>query len=560
MNPSCYLSNLIWALIARRKWIQFRMAVDKVADVQSAYLLKLLHENCDTAYGRHYGFRSIDTVRAYQQRVPITNYEDYLSSVRCIRQGQPNILTAAEVKLLEPTSGTSSATKLIPYTDRLRAEFQNGIGAWVYNLFKTYPALLAGKAYWSITPNLQAERRTDDILPIGFNEDGEYFGRVEKRLIDRIMVGPAELAALSEVETFRYVTLLFLVSESELRMLSVWNPSYLDLILKTMDTWADRIVEDIRRGDIRPPGPISDPLFHLLKKKLKKNPKRATVIEDAVKKWRNKDVSHPWIEIWPHLTLISCWADGWANPSVSSIQKRFPGVVIQPKGLLATEALITFPLERKFSHKLQHVLSITSHFYEFEEQDDSRVKLSHELEIGKEYTVIVSTGGGLYRYRLNDRVRVEGHFRQAPLLRFIGKTEGVSDLYGEKVHEDHLRRTLATVFRKYDCRPEFYFVAPQFYAGVCRYTLFLESPHTDSNDSTLQKEIEQSLLHNFHYDYCRRLDQLGEFKIHRVPPGARDTYFIHKSRLSQLGTVKYSLLEKQANWVEILAGKMEHLK
>ena len=560
MKPSCYFSNLTWALISRRKWNRFKMAAGNVNDVQSAYLLHLLRENCDTVYGRKYDFGSIDSVSAYQQRVPITTYEDYISSVKLIRQGQPNILTAAKVKLLEPTSGTTSATKLIPYTDSLKAEFQNGIGAWIYNLFKIHPALLGGKAYWAITPNMHLEREKNDVIPIGFNEDGEYFGRLEKRLIDQIMVGPAELSQLSDMETFRYVTLLFLVSEPELRMLSVWNPSYLELLLKALNTWADRIVKDIRQGDIHPPAPIPDPLLAMLKRKIKKNPRRAKVIEEAVRKWRNKELFNPWLEIWPHLKLISCWADGWASHSVNAIQKLFPKVTIQPKGLLATEAFITFPLEGKLYQTTQHVLSVTSHFFEFEELNLSTVKLSHELETGKEYSVIVSTGGGLYRYRLNDRVRVEGHFQQAPLLRFIGKTEGVSDLFGEKVHVDHLRRILIRAFNKYECQPEFYFVAPQFSVNVCCYTLFLESPHTDNINAALQKKIEQELSHNFHYHYCRRLDQLGAFKIHRLPQGSRNSYFIHKSRMSRLGTVKYSLLEKQADWIRIFSSGMRNLQ
>ncbi len=143
-------------------------------------------------------------------------------------------------------------------------------------------------------------------------------------------------------------------------------------------------------------------------------------------------------------------------------------------------------------------------------------------------------------------------------MKFIGKTEGVSDLFGEKVHVDHLRRTLIRAFEKCGCRPDFYFVAPQVSTDDCCYTLFLESPPTDNTDAALQKEIEQELSHNFHYRYCRHLGQLGEYKIHRLPQGARNAYFIHKSRLSRLGTVKYSLLEKQADWVNIFAGGMRN--
>lgn len=558
MNPICLLSNLTWAALSRRKWYRFQKAAEVVENVQAAYLLKLLRKNRDTTYGRRYDFGRIGSVKDYQQRVPITEYEDYVAYVQRIRQGRSNVLTAARVKLLEPTSGTTSASKLIPYTDCLKAEFQNGIGAWIYNLFTSYPGLLGGKAYWAITPNIQPGRDKDDYLPIGFSEDGEYFGALEKRLIEQIMVGPAALSTLPDMQTCRYVTGLFLFSEPNLRMLSVWNPTYLELLLKDLDSWAERIVEDIRQGDIHPPTPIPGPIMRLLRRNIKKNPGRARLLKEVIEQWRRDDQFHPWSAIWPDLKLISCWADGWAGQSIPGIKALFPQAVIQPKGLLATEAIVTFPLEGLESRQLRHVLAVTSHFYEFEELVTLKVRLAHELEAGKEYAVIVTTGGGLYRYRLKDRVRVEGAFRQAPLLRFIGKTGGVSDLFGEKLHEDHLRRSLDGVFTDHACQPEFYFVAPQAYRNGYCYTLFLETPDTDVDDTLIEGEIERKLRHNFHYDYCRRLGQLGALKVYRLPQGARHAYFESKSRLSKSGTVKYALLEKQSDWVERLAGVVSH--
>ena len=62
------------------------------------------------------------------------------------------MLTADRVKLFQPTSGSSSATKLIPWTATLGREFRRGISPWLAALYRRKPALLGGTAYWSISP------------------------------------------------------------------------------------------------------------------------------------------------------------------------------------------------------------------------------------------------------------------------------------------------------------------------------------------------------------------------------------------------------------------------
>jgi hypothetical protein len=100
--------------------------------------------------------------------------------------------------------------------------------------------------------------------------------------------------------------------------------------------------------------------------------------------------------IWPKLTLISCWGDGPARSAAASLARRFPHVEVQRKGLIATEAIVTIPFGGR------HPLTIGSHFFEFLDPN-GRARLAHQLEGGVEYTVVVTTAGGLYRYRLADR-------------------------------------------------------------------------------------------------------------------------------------------------------------
>ena len=52
----------------------------------------------------------------------------------------------------------------------------------------------------------------------------------------------------------------------------------------------------------------------------------------------------------------------------------------------------------------------------------------HELEDGREYYVFVTTGEGLYRYDMNDIVRVNGRFFATPALEFVQKGKGVTNI------------------------------------------------------------------------------------------------------------------------------------
>ena len=54
---------------------------------------------------------------------------------------------------------------------------------------------------------------------------------------------------------------------------------------------------------------------------------------------------------------------------------------------------------------------------------------------GLDYYIIVTTPSGLYRYFINDVVRVTGFLHAAPLLKFMQKGKGVTNITGEKLYE-----------------------------------------------------------------------------------------------------------------------------
>ena len=55
-------------------------------------------------------------------------------------------------------------------------QFQEAVGPWIFDLYTSYPHLLAGRAYWCITPLAPREKETAGAIPIGMEEDAAYFG------------------------------------------------------------------------------------------------------------------------------------------------------------------------------------------------------------------------------------------------------------------------------------------------------------------------------------------------------------------------------------------------
>jgi hypothetical protein len=222
----------------------------------------------------------------------------------------------------------------------------------------------------------------------------------------------------------------------------------------------------------------------------------------------------------------------------------FPHVSLQGKGLLATEAFVSIPMTGV--PEGGSVLSINSHFFEFI-NDAGEARLAHQIRKGKTYSVVITTGGGFYRYQLQDVIEVLGHWKQIPCIRFVGKADQVSDWFGEKLEERFVANTLEKVFAAHHISPVFSMLAPEDDANGFHYVLYIES--NDSADS-LSKDLDEALRTNFHYDYCRKLGQLEAVQIVNVTRGTESYFRACQARGLKLGNIKSSVLQKTTGWKE----------
>ena len=489
MKAAATFANSAWLAASLPEYLRFRSAAAEPEKAQRRLLQACIARNADTAFGREHDFSGIRCWEDYAERVPVRAYDDIGDWIDRIAAGEGAVLTTDRVRLFEPSSGSSGAAKWIPYTAALQSEYRRAVAAWIAGLFLSDPRLMAGRAYWSLTPPADREETTASQIPIGFDEDSAYLGGIAQRLAGLAIARPHALSDISDTENFWRATAEYLSACPDLRIISAWHPSFVMLL-------RDKVREHLGSDQ---------------------NP-------------------------WPHLGLISCWGDAQAAALLPDLQIAFPGVRIQPKGLLATEGVVTVPCGGR------RPLAVRSHFFEFEDARGT-MRPAWDLREGDEYRVVMTTGGGLYRYALHDRVVVDGYYRDTPSLEFIGKSDNVVDHRGEKLSEDFALACINETLGELAIEARFAMLAPELAENPPGYTLYIES--ATGLPEVLRDTLEQKLQRGYHYALCRRLGQLRPADVCRVRGPAFDAYTeALTARGMRLGDIKPTALSRYGDWSE----------
>jgi hypothetical protein len=503
---------------------------------QHAILARTLRANAETAFGREHGFAAIRSAAEYARRVPLRDHDEMSPWISRICAGEMGILTADPVRFVEPSGGSSGYTKQIPYTKALLEEFSAATMAWVFDLLLHRPALRGGHAYWAVSPPGRRAARTDGGVPIGMEHDSDYFPAPIRALLERTFAVPRAVGRAPDIESCRYLTLRALLALPDLRLISVWSPSFLTLLASALDEHFERLVHDMDRGTI---SLDLDPFLRVvLERALPARPAEARLLHLRFGRTPPRDLG----ALWTRLALISCWSDGHASRALDGMRHRFPAVEVQGKGLLATEGAVSIPL----LHAHAPVAAVTSHYLEFLPDDGTDTTCAvDELDRGGTYQVVLTTGGGLYRYRLKDLVRVEGHLHRAPLISFQGRADRASDLAGEKLTPALVERALSAAMRELSVGAPFAMIAPSWEPSP-HYMLFVEAEPAAA--ARLAAAVERGLGAAHHYALCRALGQLAPVQGVAIRGGERAYERACAERGQRSGAIKPPALEPALGW------------
>lgn len=498
----------------------------------------------------HRQAHGISTYKSFR-RLPLTEYADYEPSIRRMMATGDNPLTREAVRLLEPTSGSSGGSKLIPYPPLLQKQFQAATQPWLVDTFRRYPEVLDGRHYWSISPNTRPNTRwtaesgsggggvapsfrairpnslmgRPSKIPVGFDDDAAYLAGPEAWAARRIWAVPEWLSRVTDMRSFEYLTVLFLLRCGDLRLISVWHPSFLVLMMDHLKRHWVSALRDIHAGSVSAKIHLPSGLRKDLGKALRTDPKRARELR---KRGPNPD------RIWPNLRVVSSWAGIHQDPWLARIRAALPRAAIEPKGLIATEGIANIPWQGN------QVLAVNSHFFEFLDESGI-VHPAWDVREGAEYRLLLTTGNGFLRYQTHDIVRVTGFHEQTPFIEFVAR-DATSDMVGEKLHEAHVEEILHRLL------PEvpFKMLAPWAEGERRGYMLCCRLPEGMEPEGVLEA-LERELCGNFHYAHARRLGQLKKLRFLEMDEGAAERF---RRRMAAqngcgVGDVKFSGLYRR---------------
>jgi len=383
------LVNSVLTWLLRKRSHQRELFLRYPHDVQAELFRKLIATAAHTEIGLKYGFSDIETIEQFRQNVPLHEYEQIEPYVDRMMRGEQNLLWPSEVKWFAKSSGTTShKSKFIPVSDESLEECH----------FK------GGKDMLSIYCSLRSETRifTGKGLSIGGSHKVNELG------------GGGQFGDLSAVL---------------LENLPAWA-EYLrtpELEVALMDEWEakiDRMARITMEQDVTSIQGVPSWTLVLLK--------RIMELKGTT------DLT----EVWPNLEVFFHGGVSFV-PFREQFRQMIPSTGMNYlETYNASEGFFAIQ-DRLGSNDLLLMLDYGI-YYEFEPMDGigtGRTLQLHEVETGRNYAIIISTNGGLWRYRVGDTVQFT--CTDPYRIRISGRTRHYINMFGEELIVENADRAIA---------------------------------------------------------------------------------------------------------------------
>jgi hypothetical protein len=505
------------ALPVRRRLAQFEAATHDPRRVQEALLRDVLAHHAATAFGRDHKFSAIATVEDFRRHLPVAGYEYFEPYIARVRRGETAALLAdARVHMFALTSGTTASRKFIPVTDRYLADYRRGWNLWGLKAFRDHPAI-------KLRPILQFsgdwdESRTEAGTPCGAVTG--LTALMQKRIIRWLYCAPAVVGKIKDPAAKYYVSLRLSLPRPVALVVAA-NPSTLIALARAGDQEKEGLIRDLADGTLSARFDVPREVRDALRPKLRRHPERARELEEIVKR---TGTLYP-KDYWPKECLLGNWTGGSVGTYLRHYPRYYGECPVRDVGLIASEGRMTIPVQDRTP---AGILDVTTHYFEFipEAEGDSdrpTVLAAHEVEEGKRYYILLTTGFGLYRYHIHDLVRVAGFHNGTPLIEFLSKGAHFANITGEKLSEYHVTGAMAQVLRELDLTLTAYTLAPCWDDEQPYYGLFVE--RGDVADAEVGRRLAERLdarLREGNVEYASKRDsrRLGPVRLELLRPGA----------------------------------------
>ncbi len=410
---------------------EFQRALNDPRGAQLRALRRILRIARDTEYGRKHGFSSISSAEEYRARVPLVNYEDIAELVDRHRRGERDVLVPGRASMFARTSGTTGRSKYVPVTWRSYRDFYVGQIVWRHSLLREHREVVGRQLLTVVSP--AADEHTSAGIPCGAITGKIYtsFSPVTKRFFPV----PYEVMGIDDYRA-KYYMIARLAAGADLGMIGTANASTLLVLAEEIARNAETLARDLERGTVSVDTGLPAKMLDQLWPRLAPDPATARRIRQVLDEGRTLAPR----DLWPNVEVVAIWLGGAAGFFVPRVRELYAPRNVRDPGFSASEGFFAVPLEDGTPVGAPMLSRAFMEFIPEEEHDGENPStlLAHELEVGRKYFLVISTIGGLYRYRMNDLVEVAGRCgrkERAPAIRFLSKGARILSLTGEKVSE-----------------------------------------------------------------------------------------------------------------------------
>ena len=243
---------------------------------------------------------------------------------------------------------------------------------------------------------------------------------------------------------------------------------------------------------------------------------------------------------------------------ISQVGEYYGDVTFRDHGLSASEGRMTTPLEANTCHG---ILDVAPHYYEFIPEEEHgtpnpTILEGHELEVDRNYFLVVTTSSAIYRYDMHDVVRCVGFEGQAPILEFLNKGANYSSMTGEKLSEIQVVHSVRAALAEVGVTLEHFTLAP-VPGDPPGYALLVEADWDGETQRRVARALDRQLAEaNCEYDNRLETHRLKPVEIQQIPPGTWKAY--HAGVLTKAGAsveqFKHPCLVNKLEFIDQLLG------
>ncbi len=454
-------------------------------ELNRALLMRILHDNRDTEYGRRYGFADIRSVEEYQQKVPVITYNQIAADLKRMSDGQQNILTAYPFRHMNETSATVGKPKRIPMTDeqaqiylRYNKRYVDGLKAELLD-----EKWMNGRAFCTA----EGKHRTlESGITVGSSSSvmADYIRGGRKTLgalMSSLFTSPVEATLPAPNTDTKYIHTRFALMDENMTGIVSGFYSLVVHYLRYIADHYELLIDDIEKGTIHPDIRLAPDVRESLLAQIRPMPGRAARLREIFK--NGSDFCFV-PEVWPHMTYI--WGAGGDGFSIYDriIRERYTGGCLQNiyAGITASEGLWSVPAGLDTEDGVMAPCSVFFEFLPVEcGSDYSQCVTMDRVEVGKTYELIVTNLSGFYRYRTSDAVMVTGFRGKTPMVRFMYRVNRTINMVSEKTTEKALQVTVEETMKELGLELSDFSVYPDYHNMT--YVFLIEPMKEDTGVS-----------------------------------------------------------------------------